>query len=260
MRLALMGEHLSHSLSVPIHRAILRELGIPGAYRLEELPAAEFEARAGALMAELDGFNITIPYKRRIMPLLDALSPGATAIGAVNTAVRSEAGWTGHNTDAAGFAAMLRAHGMDPAGQACWVLGTGGASAAVVYALRELGAARVTLVSRTPREGAVGYEQFTAEAAGLLVNTTPAGMFGQQDRCPLTETQLRQALPRLSGVADLIYNPPETPLTAAARRAGIPACTGLHMLVAQAVEAQRLWQRRDIPDALIPAIMKEVAL
>ncbi len=258
-RLALMGERLSHSLSVPIHRAILRALGVPGDYRLRELPAEDFEARARALMAEVDGFNVTIPYKRRIMPLLDGLSPVAAEIGAVNTAVRAETGWIGHNTDAAGFASMLRANGMDPAGRACWVLGTGGASAAAVFALRSMGAAGVTLVSRTPREDAVGYDRFAAEARGFVVNATPAGMFGREERCPLTEAQLARVLPRLTGVADLIYNPPETVLTAAAKRAGIPACTGLHMLVAQAVEAQRLWQGREIPDSLIPAIMKEVA-
>ena len=259
VRLALMGERLSHSLSVPIHRAILRALGIPGDYRLLELPAEGFEALARTRMAELDGFNVTIPYKRRIIPLLDALSPDAAQIGAVNTALRTETGWTGFNTDAAGFTSMLRANGMDPAGQACWVLGTGGASAAAAFALRGMGAGRVTLVSRTPRDGAAGYDRFAAEASGLIVNATPAGMFGRADRCPLSDAQLAQVLPRLTGVVDLIYNPPETVLTAAAKRAGVPACTGLHMLVAQAAEAQRLWQGQDVPDSLIPAVMKEVS-
>ena len=257
---ALLGERLGHSLSVPIHRAIFRSLGSEDDYCLEAIPRERLAREVPRLMGELDGFNITIPYKRDILPFLSALDPEAARVGAVNTAVRSSAGWTGHNTDVAGFAAMLRANGLTAAGQDCWILGTGGASAAVAAALESMGARRVTFVSRHPTGSAVGYEEFAEKAGGLLVNATPAGMLGQADACPLTPEQLRQVLPRLTGAADLIYNPPETVLTRAAKAAGIPACTGLYMLVAQAVAAERLWQGRDIPDEIIPGIMREVEL
>ena len=259
-RFALLGERLGHSLSVPIYRAIFRLLGTEDDYRLAAVPRDRFPTEVPRLMAELDGFNITIPYKREIMPYLDRLDPGAALVGAVNTAVRTPDGWMGCNTDVAGFAAMLQAQGLKAEGQDCWILGTGGASAAVIAALEGLGARRITLVSRHPSGDAVGYDAFTEEAAGLLVNATPAGMQGQTDDCPLTPEQLRRVLPRLTGVADLIYNPPETVLIHAARVAGIPACNGLYMLVAQAVAAERLWQGREIPDEIIPGIMREVEL
>ena len=255
---ALLGEHLGHSLSVPIHRAILRRIGEADDYRLAEVPREAFLREVPRLMETLDGFNVTIPYKRDVLPLLDELDPAAARIGAVNTAVRQSGRWLGCNTDAAGFAAMLRMRGMPVRGLPCWVLGTGGASAAVAVALEDLGAARVQLVSRNPGPGAVGYDQFVREAAGLLVNATPAGMMGQASPCPLTPDQLEQVLPRLSGVADLIYNPPETPLLRAAARQGLPVCNGWTMLVAQAVAAEQLWQGRALPENLTEAIAQEV--
>ena len=257
---ALLGEKLGHSLSVPIHRAIFRLLGTQDSYRLESIPREGLAGKIPLLMEELDGFNITIPYKRDVMPFLDGMEPAAARVGAVNTAVRTPEGWIGYNTDVAGFAAMLRMHGLKAAGEDCWILGTGGASAAVAAALENMGARRVTLVSRHPAGDAVGYDVFTEKAAGLLVNATPAGMLGQTDSCPLTPEQLRLVLPRITGVADLIYNPPETVLTRTARAAGVPACTGLTMLAAQAVAAERLWQGRDIPEAIIPEIIREVEI
>lgn len=260
LRFGLIGETLGHSASVPIHRALYRLLGVEADYALYPLPRASFRGGAAALLAELDGFNVTIPYKRDIMPLLDGLTPAAEAIGAVNTVLRRGDRRIGDNTDAEGFAAMLRLHGLDPAGQPCYILGTGGASAACAAALRGLGAASVTLVSRRPAGGAIGYEALAETGCGLLVNATPAGMLGQADRCPLTERQLRALLPRLTGVADVVYNPPRTPLTLAAQAAGVPACTGGAMLVAQAVAAERRWLGLPIPDDVIPALLEEVHL
>lgn len=258
---ALIGEKLGHSLSVPIHEAMFARLGIDADYRLVEIPRDEhFADNARALMAQVDGFNITIPYKQDIMPLLDKIDPKAARIGAVNTVVCGEM-CSGHNTDEHGFAEMLRYHGIDPKGQPCYVLGTGGASKAVRVALEEMGAAAVTMVSRTPRDGVIGYEQLAALPGGVIVNCTPAGMYPHAEGCPVADDLLDAVLARATGVADLIYNPPETRLTAAARTRGIPACTGLYMLIAQAVEAERLWQ----PDINIPAdmaatLMKELKL
>lgn len=255
-RFGLIGEHLGHSLSVPIHQAIFRRLGIDADYRLIEIPRNEFLPRANALLTELDGFNVTIPYKQDILPLLRQIDPVAASIGAVNTVVCE--GAQGFNTDAAGFAAMLRRHGMDPAGLSCYVLGTGGASKAVVAALKALGAAQVTLVSRHPTGTAIGYDRLAEEFSGLMINCTPAGMWPDTEGCPLTPDTLDRLLPFAEGVADLIYNPPETTLTRAARAAGVPACTGLSMLVAQAVEAERHWQACPIPDSLTEAVLHEI--
>ena len=114
---ALLGEKLGHSLSVPIHRAILRLLGTQDSYRLESIPREGLAGKIPLLMEELDGFNITIPYKRDVMPFLDGMEPEAARVGAVNTAVRTQEGWIGYNTDVAGFAAMLRMHGLKAAGE-----------------------------------------------------------------------------------------------------------------------------------------------
>lgn len=256
---ALLGEKLGHSLSVPIHEAIFRRMGIDADYRLIEIPRGEFADTARRLMHELDGFNVTIPYKREILPLLDAVDAGAQAIGAVNT-VRTGESMRGYNTDILGFTAMLRHHGVRPGGQACYVLGGGGTSLTACAALRQMGAASITVVSRRPQAGQIGYDRLLEEFSGVLVNTTPAGMLYQPDPCPVPPDALPGLMRRATGVADVIYNPPETMLTAAARRAGVPACTGLYMLVDQAVEAQRIWQDIPLPPDLTPTLMKELTL
>lgn len=256
---ALVGEKLGHSLSVPIHQAIFRHLGLEADYRLIEIPRADFAPTIRRLMQELDGFNVTIPYKQEVMPLLEAIDPGARAIGAVNTVVT---GGTirGYNTDVLGFAAMLRHWGIDPAGQSCYVLGGGGTSHTACAALMRMGASRVTVVSRHPGPGQIGYAQLAREFSGVLVNTTPAGMLYQPDPCPIDPSLLPQVLSRATGVADVIYNPPETMLTAAAKAAGVPACTGLYMLIDQAVEAESLWQARPMPAGLTQTLMEELKL
>lgn len=257
---ALIGEKLGHSMSVPIHDAIFRKLGIDADYRLVEIPKATFADDVRALMAQVDGFNITIPYKQDVIPLLDGLDDYAADIGAVNT-VLTGAQNRGFNTDAPGFAAMLRLHGIDPADQPCYVLGTGGTSRAICAALRRMGAQSVTRVSRTPREtGDIDYARLAEEFSGVLVNTTPAGMWPHGEGCPLDESIRESVLRRAKGVADVIYNPPETVLTAAAKQLGVPACTGMTMLIAQAVEAEAIWQGHPMPDDLIPTLVKELKL
>lgn len=257
---ALIGEKLGHSMSVPIHEAIFRHMGIDADYRLVELPKATFAQDARRLMTEVDGFNITIPYKQDIMPLLDELDDYAQAIGAVNTVLTGNKN-RGFNTDAPGFATMLRMHGIDPAGQPCYVLGTGGTSKAIRAALRRMGASKVTRVSRSPRDSeTIDYAQLAEEFSGVLVNTTPAGMWPHEEGCPLDESIRESILRRATGVADAIYNPPETVLTAAARKLGVPACTGMTMLIAQAVEAESIWQGYRMPDDLTPTLVKELKL
>ncbi len=258
-RYALIGEKLGHSLSVPIHQAICQRMGIAADYRLIEIPREQFVPTVKELIRELDGFNVTIPYKEEVMPLLEDISPEARAIGAVNTVVKGDK-VCGHNTDILGFTAMLRRYGIDPAGQHCYVLGGGGTSKTACAALERMGAKSVTVVSRRPKDGQIDYQQLNREFSGILVNTTPAGMLYQKDTCPIAEEDLPGILARARGVADVIYNPPETPLTAAAKAAGVPACTGLYMLIAQAVAAQALWQGRPMPDTLTDTLMKELKL
>ena len=258
LHFALIGEKLGHSLSRPIHEELYRALGIDAEYRAIEIPRDRFDETVTGLLDTLDGFNVTIPYKQTVMPLLDTLDDFAAGIGAVNTVTCRDR--SGHNTDAPGFAAMLRYHGIQPAGQPCFVLGNGGASKAVCAALKSMGAASVTLVSRHPGGEIIGYDALAERFSGILVNCTPAGMWPDVTGCPVAPERLPGLLRRAAGVADIIYNPAETVLTRAAKAAGVPACTGLYMLVAQAVEAERLWLGRDIPEDMNALLLKRLTL
>ncbi len=263
---ALIGEKLGHSLSKPIHEAIFREMGIDADYRIIEIPREDFTREVPRLMAELDGFNVTIPYKQDVMPLLDTLDPMAGMIGAVNTVVCGEK--RGFNTDAAGFMGMLNHYGIVPRrSEYSYILGSGGTAKTVRACLQRMDARNVRVVSRHP-EGPeeISYADFYTrfpETGGLIVNASSAGMWPRKDPenvCAIHPSRLEEMISHAHAAADVVYNPPETLLTKAAKKAGIPWCTGLYMLAAQAVEAQKIWQGREIPEELIEKIMGEVHL
>ncbi len=260
----LIGEKLGHSLSRPIHEAIFREMGIDADYRIIEIPRGEFDAQTRQLLAELDGFNITIPYKQDVMPLLASIDPAAAEIGAVNTVLCGTS--TGYNTDAAGFMGMLRHYGIDPTkAEHSYILGSGGTSKTVKACLKMMGASAVTVVSRHPEQAdEISYADFYKvfpQTGGTIVNASSAGMWPRKDVdniCAIHPDRVDEMMQYAVGVADVVYNPPHTYLTQAAERAGVPWCTGLYMLVAQAVEAEKLWQGCDMPEGLVEKIMKEV--
>ena len=258
LHFGLIGEKLGHSLSVPIHEAVWRKIGLDADYRLIELAPDAFDAAVPRLMAELDGFNVTIPYKRRIIGCLADTDGDARTIGAVNTVLC--AGRTGHNTDVYGFRLMLESAGIDPAGKPCFILGTGGASAAACAALRGMGAGKVVFVSRSGRDGAVPYESLEERFAGILVNCTPAGMWPDTEGCPLPVPLLRSLLKRADAAADVIYNPRETVLLREAARAGIPCAGGMTMLIGQAVAAEEIWLGRSLPEGLTETLARELKL
>ncbi len=262
----LIGEKLGHSLSRPIHEAIFRAADIDADYRIIEIPHEDFLREVPRLMETLDGFNVTIPYKQDVMPLLADIDPAAEAIGAVNTVLCGEK--RGFNTDAAGFMGMLRHYGIDPAkGEHSYILGSGGTAKTVRASLRMLGAKRITVVSRHPEaEDEISYAEFYQrfpQTGGTIVNASSAGMWPRKDPdniCAIHPSRLDEMMKYALGAADVVYNPPHTCLTQAAERAGVPWCTGLYMLVAQAVAAEALWQGRPMPDGLVEKIMQEVHL
>ena len=222
----LLGRTLGHSWSVPIHRA----LGCAG-YRLIELEPDELPAFLAR--ADLGGLNVTIPYKREVMPYCDVIDPLAREIGSVNTLVRRADGKLyAYNTDAAGFRFMARRAGIDFAGKKTLVLGSGGASRTAGACTKALGAREVIVISRS---GEDNYENLSRHAdADIIVNTTPVGMYPHNGAAPL---DLR-AFPRCAGVLDLIYNPRRTALLLQAEALHIPCSDGLPMLVAQAITAE----------------------
>ncbi|MDD6052051.1 MAG: shikimate dehydrogenase [Clostridiales bacterium] len=262
----LIGEKLGHSLSRPIHEAIFREMGIDADYRIIEIPRDSFDAQTRHLLATLDGFNVTIPYKQAVMPLLRDIDPAAEEIGAVNTVLCHAQ--KGFNTDAAGFMGMLRHYGIDPAkGENSYILGSGSTAKTVRACLKRMGARKVTVVSRHPQQmDEISYADFYQvfpRTGGTIVNASSAGMWPRKDEdniCAIHPSRVDEMMRYALGVADVVYNPPHTFLTKAAERAGVPWCTGLYMLVAQAVEAEVLWQGMPMPECLVEKIMKEMSI
>ena len=249
MEYGLIGEKLGHSYSKQIHEKL-------AAYTYDLCPLTREEFPVFMERRAFRAINVTIPYKKDVIPYLDELDENAAAIGAVNTIVNRDGRLVGHNTDFSGFAYMMREAGINASGKKVLVLGTGGASAAVLAVLRRQGAARVISVSRTGKDGAVTYEECAAlhRDASLIVNTTPVGMYPAVDASPLD-------LAPFSGceaVLDVIYNPGETKLTAQAKALGMKGVTGLSMLVAQAKYACEFFLETTLPDDLIPRITEEI--
>ena len=233
-RLCVIGDPVAHSLSPAIHTALLRQRGLAGSYetvtvREGELAAFVERARQGAY----DGFNVTMPHKQAIVPLLDAVEEDAAAMNAVNTVVVRQGRATGYNTDGPGFVASLP---FPAAGKRVLVLGSGGAASAVSRALVRSGAA-VTICCRHPEKTA-GWDvdahlwkelPVLAAACDLLVNATLLGMTGKEEFADF------RFLEGCHGwVYDLVYQPRETALLAAARERGLPVISGLALLHAQA--------------------------
>ena len=222
-----LGKSLPHTYSPRIHKSFAN-------YEYTILERTEDEVRAIFEGKEkLEGFNVTIPYKKLTCNLCKELSDEAQAIGAVNTVVAlPDGGFKGYNTDVYGFVYMLRQAKIDVTDKNCLVLGTGGASAAINYALKQLGAARIDFCSRT---GEINYENvYTAQSdAQIIVNTTPVGMFPNIDDSAIDLSRFL----KLYAAADIVYNPSRTRFLQQAEQLGVKHAGGLYMLVAQAYKA-----------------------
>lgn len=188
----------------------------------------------------LCGLNVTIPYKRAVIPFLDALDHPAKAIGAVNTIHFADGKKTGYNTDWIGFQQSLKQH-LKPHHKRALILGSGGASLAVQYALKQMNIA-FQVVSRTTNSENFCYKDLNDEIIGshaLIVNTTPLGMEPRTDEMPSVPLN---AIGSEHLVFDLVYNPPQTRFMVEVSRRGAATLNGYEMLVAQAEEAWKIWR------------------
>lgn len=247
MEYGLIGEKLGHSYSQMIHARLADYR-----YELKEVAPERLDAFIEA--RNFRGLNVTIPYKQAVMKHCAELSPEAMEVGSVNTLiVRPDGSLFGHNTDIDGFIYMLRRGEIDPAGAKAVILGSGGTSLTARAALTRLGAREIVTVSR---KGPVDYAALYAEHADaeILVNATPVGMYPKNGASPVELDRL----PKVRGVADVIYNPEKTALILAARAKGIPAVSGLSMLVAQAREAAELFAGHAIPAGRVEDIVSEI--
>lgn len=245
MKCGLLGQHLTHSYSPAIHR-LLGDY----AYELFEIQPEKLEDFLQN--GDFSGLNVTIPYKKAVIPYMTELTPIAQKLGAVNTIVRRADGClVGHNTDYFGFSSMIRYSGLNVAGKKCLVLGSGGASNTAVAVLEELGATAVVI----SRRGENNYQNLHLhQDAKLIVNATPVGMY---PNCGVSPIDL-SLFANLEGVLDLIYNPARTKLLLDAECRGLVALNGLWMLVAQAKESAEFFTGKPIDNCVIPPIFQQM--
>jgi shikimate dehydrogenase len=261
----ILGHPVDHSLSPRMHNAAFAALGLDFVYvPFRATPDTIRSAVRAMRTLGIVGFNITVPYKQDVLRLVDRLTPGANAIGAVNTIWRDGEEIVGENTDAPGFVEALRKHGVKTRGARVLVIGAGGSARAVLHALREGGAANVVLANRTKTKAAKLAREFAAEAAGLnalehadllstrtlVVNCTPVGLKGGDFL-----GYAAKATPKSCAHFDLAYGRDLTPFLKLAARAGRPTIDGRHMLVHQGAAAFRLFTGKKAPvDVMLAAV------
>ena len=275
--LGVIGYPVEHSFSPLMHNAAIAHLRSQQSSNADYVylpfpiaPESLEIAIAGFTAIGLHGFNITLPHKQTIVPLLDQVSDVAQAIGAVNTVWRSQSGWCGTNTDAVGFLAPLKALEKDWPNTPALILGSGGAARAVVAACAELGCPEIWVAGRSLDKLAQFAQSWSAAPAiaaklsavpwdklaeylpkaGLVVNATPLGMHPQIEASPLGDRDI--ALIKAGSIAyDLIYTPRPTRFLQQASAAGLTAIDGLEMLVQQGATALEIWLNQPAPVAVM---------
>ncbi|WP_338440979.1 shikimate dehydrogenase [Synechococcus elongatus IITB4] len=256
--LGIIGDPIEHSLSPLIQNAAIAELGLDYCYVPFPVQGADLAtALAGLAVVGVQGFNVTIPHKQAVMPLLSEVSELAQSVGSVNTVWRTAEGWAGTNTDVLGFLAPLQALRSDWSGCRVVLLGCGGAARAVVAGCLQLGCRAIATVVRDSRKGSAFQQSWGDRAAALsihdwseipdllasadlVVNTTPLGMDPHIERSPLDDPAAQQL--RSDTIAyDLIYTPSPTRFLQQAIAQGCQAIDGLEMLVQQGAAGLKIW-------------------
>lgn len=255
MKYGLIGEHLGHSFSKQIQTRIAEIENVKDYdYQLVELDKEEFKE----FMEKKDfkGINVTIPYKKDVIPYLDEMDESAKAIGAVNTIINVDGKLKGYNTDFGGFLYMVKAHNVHMEGKKVLIIGNGGACAAVKAVCKHENAKDIVIVSRSVNRGAIGYdEMYTSHLdADIVVNTSPVGMFPNIVNAPIDVSWFH----KLECVLDVVYNPILTRLCFEAQEADIKRVIGLEMLIAQAKYTFEIFENMSFDDSIIDEIKKEM--
>lgn len=245
MRYGLIGEKLGHSFSKEIHEKIAD-------YTFDIIPLSKEEFPIFMEQRDFTAINVTIPYKKDVMPYLDAIDPHAKAIGAVNTIVNRGGKLYGYNTDFSGFLYMVKKHNVNMNGKKVLVIGNGGASAAIQAVVKHEHAKEIVIVDVVSGSGAINYEEcFTKHLdAQIIINTSPIGMYPNIGNAPIDVHMFEQC----ESVMDVIYNPILTHLCFEAQEMGIQRVIGLEMLIAQAKHSVEYFLDKDISDDVIDTI------
>lgn len=253
-RFAVLGQSLPHTWSPYIHNSLFDAAELDAVYLPVTVPPERLGSVTDVFRSCFSGFNVTIPYKEKILPFLDDVDEAARVCGAVNTVEIRNGRMIGHITDGLGMLRAIEERGVETHQADVLILGGGGAARVAGYAFLSRGG-RVTFAARDTQKGDAlahalaktqqdGLRRLSvrpladcAEAHDILINCTPVGMYPHVDACPVSA----DAIARCRAVFDAVYNPRETRLLALARQNGLPAIEGLGMLFYQAVEAQKFW-------------------
>lgn len=253
---ALIGKHIEYSKSPLIHQHMAKRLGIEMTYDLLDVEEDELSKLVKKLRnGTYHGFNITIPYKQKMMGFVDQLTPKAARIKAVNTLYMKGGKVIGDNTDYDGFLGLIAKHKIDVKDKNVYILGTGGAAKAAYVVLSDLGA-KVTVVTRhlvdldPLYQRVISYQMINPKDVDIYVNATPIGTTPKVSESVLDKHQVDRQI-----IIDLIYQPEKTELMSYSRE----SYNGLTMLIIQALKSEEIWFERkiDVTDALIKEL-KEV--
>lgn len=262
IRLQVIGDPISHSLSPILHSTVLEELGTPCEYSAVQVKKGELsQYLASAKENNVQGFNITMPHKTDIIPLLDFIHPEVLVLGSVNTVKIENGELFGINTDGKGFMKALENTGTLPQGKNVVILGAGGVSETIAQTLSLEGAKKITILNRTRDKAKVICKKIrktrtahmelnsknlrkAAKRCHILVNCTPLGMHGSHS--DFEDLSFLDALPKDALVYDLIYNPEETNLLKKARELGLQTLNGLDMLIFQGLIADEFFLNKTL--------------
>lgn len=249
MQYGLIGEKLSHSFSKEIHEDIADYV-----YELCEIPRSDL-----ALFLqkrEFSAINVTIPYKKEVIPYLDEISDAANKLQAVNCIINCNGKLCGYNTDYFGMRDTILRSGVDVSGKKVLILGTGGTSRTSALVCKNLGADEILFVSRNKKDGAITYNESYAchSDAEIIINATPVGMYPDSYDSPIDLSKFSNLL----AVFDAVYNPIRTKLVLDAKEKNIFAEGGLYMLVSQAVHAIELFTKNEIDENKIDEIYNQI--
>ena len=254
VRFAVLGQSLPHTWSPFIHNSLFDAAGLDAVYLPVTVPPERLGSVTDVFRSCFSGFNVTIPYKEKILPFLDDVDEAARVCGAVNTVEIRNGRMIGHITDGLGMLRAIEEKGVETHQADVLILGGGGAARVAGYAFLSRGG-RVTFAVRDTQKGDAlahalaktqqdGLRRLSvrpladcAEAHDILINCTPVGMYPHVDACPVSA----DVTARCKAVFDAVYNPRETRLLALAKQNGLPTIEGLGMLFYQAVEAQKFW-------------------
>lgn len=256
----LFGESLSHTISPALHKRIYQKLGIEAAYKAFAFkPALLEQAVSGVRALTINGVNVTIPYKEKVMPYLDEIDPFARKLKAVNTIEQTNGQLIGHNTDYAGFGLIFERRNWMIEGKTAVILGTGGAAKIVEAYLLDQGIEHLVIVSRSPERFEntgnttyTTYEYLLSYSGNYLINTTPVGMYPDTSSSPVEDCVVNQ----FDTIIDLIYNPEMTTLLKQGAQQHKQIANGLDMLVGQAVRAVEIWENCKIEDQLVNELIE----